>query len=49
MVNQTGTNPIRVLVYSLPALLALLGKRYIENENDTIVNITVNMSIITWR
>ena len=47
MVNQTGTNPIRVLVYSLPALLSLLGKRYIENKSDTIVNITVNMSIIT--
>lgn len=47
MVNQTGTNPIRVLVYSLPALLSLLGKRYIESKNDTIVNITVNMSIIT--
>lgn len=45
MANQTGTSPIRVLVYSLPALLALLGKNYIKN--DTLTNISVNMSIIT--
>ncbi len=28
--QDNGTNPIRVLVYSVPTVLSLLGKRYIE-------------------
>ncbi len=45
--GDDGTNPIRVLVYSLPALLSLVGLRYIRAENDPVINFATNMSIIT--
>ena len=45
--GDDGTNPLRVLIYSLPALLSLIGLRYIREENDTVINFAANMSIIT--
>ncbi len=42
-----GTNPIRVLVYSVPALLAIVGYRYVRRANDPVMNICVNCSLIT--
>lgn len=42
-----GTNIIRVLVYSVPALLAFFGRRYIIRANDPVMNLCVNASIIT--
>lgn len=45
--NDDGMNPIRVLVYSIPALFALLGIRVIRQENDIVVNFCVNASVIT--
>jgi len=45
--NDTGTNPIRVLVYSVPMVLSLLGLSYIREENDPVINVCVNMSIIS--
>lgn len=42
-----GTNIIRVLVYSVPALLAFFGKRYIVRANNPVMNLCVNASIIT--
>ena len=43
--NDDGTNIIRVIVYSVPALLSLVGKKFIDNENNPVVNLSVNMSI----
>ena len=45
--NDDGTNPIRVLVYSIPAMLSLIGLKYIRSENDVVVNFCTNMSIVT--
>lgn len=42
-----GTNMIRVLVYSVPALLSLVGLKYVRAANDPIINICVNCSIVT--
>lgn len=42
-----GTNLLRVLVYSMPSVLALIGKRQIERVNSPIINLCVNMSIIS--
>lgn len=42
-----GTNAIRVLVYSVPALLSLVGLRYVRAANDPVINICVNCSIVT--
>ncbi|MCI5650518.1 MAG: EpsG family protein [Fusicatenibacter sp.] len=45
--NDNGTNVIRVLVYSIPALLSIIGKKYIIAENNPVINICVNCSLIT--
>lgn len=42
-----GTNIIRVLVYSAPALLSFYGKKYIDQANDPVINICVNCSCVT--
>lgn len=45
--NDDGTNPLRVLVYSIPMILSIIGIKYIRQENNQIINFCVNMSIIT--
>lgn len=42
-----GTNIIRVLVYSVPALLSLVGIKYIRVADNPIINISVNCAIVT--
>lgn len=42
-----GTNPIRVLVYAVPSLVAIIGRRYVRQANDPIINLCVNASMIT--
>ena len=42
-----GTNPIRVLVYSVPALMALVGWRYIRNCKDPMMNMCINSALLT--
>ena len=45
--EDNGTSVLRVLVYSVPMIMSLLGLRYIEAENNPIINICTNMSIVT--
>lgn len=45
--QDDGTNIIRVLVYSVPALLSLFGLRFVRAANDPVINISVNCSIVT--
>lgn len=47
MQNKTGTNILRVVVYSVPLLLSIVGKRYIGEANDPLINLCVNCSVIT--
>mgnify|MGYP000314411264 CR=1 FL=1 len=47
MQNKTGTNILRVVVYSVPLLLSIIGKRYIDDANDPLINLCVNCSVIT--
>lgn len=42
-----GTNILRVFVFAIPPVLALLFKKYIDHANDPIINVSVNMSIIS--
>lgn len=46
-VVDDGTNIIRVLVYSVPALISLLGLKYIRAADDPMMNICINCSIVT--
>ena len=43
--GDDGTNFIRVLVYSIPAVLSLYGKNKIKNINNHVINLCTNMSI----
>lgn len=45
--NDDGTNMIRVLVYSVPALMSLVGLRYVREVNDPLINVCVNCAIVT--
>lgn len=45
--GDDGTNPIRVFVNALPMMLAFLGRNHIRYENDEMLNICVNMSVVT--
>lgn len=44
---NSGTNSLRVLVYSVPTIIALVGLKYIRHENDPVINFCVNMSVIS--
>jgi hypothetical protein len=45
--NDDGTNLVRVLVYSVPALVALFGFRYLRGSSDRVANMCINASMIT--
>lgn len=45
--NDDGSSPLRVLVYSIPAILSFIGRKQLENESTPIVNLCINMSIIS--
>lgn len=44
--SDNGTNPIRVLVYSVPTILSLIGYKYIKNVDDPVINMAVNAGIV---
>lgn len=46
--NDDGTNPIRVLVYSIPMILSIVGFRQIKNIDNNYINILINFSILTF-
>ena len=45
--GDDGTNPFRVAVYALPAVLSFILRPHIDYENDPVINLSVNMSIIS--
>lgn len=45
--NDNGTSLLRVLVYSVPALVALLGHRYLRGNHDRAANMCINASLVT--
>ena len=45
--NDDGTNPLRVLLYSIPMLLSIVGIRQIKELDDPVINMATNASIIT--
>ena len=47
MFNDDGMNPLRALIYSLPAIFAILGRRFIRKEQDPVIHIAANASVIT--
>ena len=45
--NDNGVNPLRVFVYSVPAIIAFFTRHTIERVNSPLINICTNMSIIS--
>ncbi|MBP3413132.1 MAG: EpsG family protein [Oscillospiraceae bacterium] len=45
--KDDGTNTLRVLIYAVPTVIALIYKRTIQDSDNTLINICVNMSIIS--
>lgn len=45
--EDDGTNPLRVLVYAMPTLLSLLGRRRIKQSDDRVMHICCNLGIIS--
>ena len=45
--TDDGTSILRVLVYSAPAILSFIGKRYVDAADDPVINICVNCACVT--
>lgn len=45
--NDDGTSPLRAMVYSVPAILVLVGWKYLCNEENPVIQVAANASIIT--
>ena len=44
--NDDGTNLFRVLFYSIPAIMSWVFRKSIAAENDSFINMCVNLSIV---
>ncbi len=45
--EDDGTNPLRVLVYSVPAIFAFFGRKLIHAKGTPLIHFCANMSIIS--
>lgn len=45
--GDDGTNPIRVLVYSIPTIFSVIGYYYIKAADDPVINLACNMGILS--
>lgn len=45
--NTEGTNMLRVVVYSIPAIIALIFNKRVRATNNLLINLCVGMSIAT--
>ena len=45
--EDDGTNILRVIVYSVPMIMSIFGKKYIDQANDPVINLCVNCSVVT--
>ena len=45
--GDDGTNPLRVLVYSIPTLLSLFGLKYIKEADNPVINLATNASLVS--
>lgn len=45
--NDDGTNILRVLFHAVPTIMAWVYRPYIDKANDPMINMCVNLSVIT--
>lgn len=46
-IGDDGTNPLRVMVHAVPMVLSFIFRESLRRDNDPIINLSVNMSVIT--
>lgn len=46
-VNDDGTNTLRILFYSIPAILSLIGRKYLKQADSPEINLCVNCAVVT--
>lgn len=46
-IQDDGTNPLRVLVYAMPTILAFWKRKRIAQVSDNLIDFCINMSIIS--
>ena len=44
--RDTGSNPLRTVIYAVPPILAFVNRKYIEKNAPELIKICINMSII---
>lgn len=42
-----GANPLRIVISAIPTVIAFVGRKKIASANNQLINICVNMSIVT--
>ena len=47
LTNNDGTNIMRVLFYSVPAIMSMVFRPYFDRANDPVINVCANLSIVT--
>lgn len=45
--NDNGTNPIRVLFYSIPTILSIIGLKFIKFEKNPVIDLACNMGVLS--
>ena len=45
--HNDGTNIMRVLFYSVPAIMSLVFRPYLERADDPLINVCANLSVVT--
>lgn len=43
-----GSNIIRLVIAAIPCVLAFIGKKVIHEENNEVINLSINMSVINF-
>ena len=47
LIQDNGTNIMRVLFYSVPAIMSMAFRPYFDRANDPVINVCANLSIVT--
>lgn len=45
--EDNGANPLRALFYAIPTILAFIGLKFIKKRDDSVINLAVNMSVLS--
>lgn len=45
--EDDGVHPLRVLMYCVPVLLSFIFRKQLEEADDPVINLSINMSVIT--